>query len=125
MKGCYWYGHHEKVPQNFFGYWAFEAGLVTYLWNIDDASYRDLPFYPKDLVEYARSHDAVTPPVVLDASKAAAGGVRAGEYCPRSGYWFTPAAANSRRRFVQGELMPDTKSSWGATIWQWDENQRS
>jgi hypothetical protein len=124
MKDTYWYGHHEKVPQNFFGYWAFEAGLVTYLWEIDDASYRDLPFYPKDLVEYARSHDAVTPPVASDASKAAAPeGVRAGEHCPRSGYWFTPAAANSRRHFVQGDLMPDTKSSWGATIWQWDENQ--
>jgi hypothetical protein len=59
MKGCYWFNRHDKVPQNFFGYWAFEAGLVTYLWDIDDSGYRDLPFYPKDLVDYARAHPDV------------------------------------------------------------------
>jgi hypothetical protein len=124
MKGCYWYGRHEKVPQNFFGYWAFEAGLVTYLWEIDDTSYRDLPFYPKDLVDYARTHEAVAPAAGSDASPdARPPSVRAGEPCPRTGYWLTPAAQNSRRRFQQGEVMPDTKSSYGATIWQWDENQ--
>ncbi|TSD53311.1 DUF1911 domain-containing protein [Variovorax sp. KBS0712] len=62
MKGTYWHGLHDKVPQSFFGYWAFEAGLVTYLWDIDDSSYRDLPFYPKDLVDYARTHGAVASP---------------------------------------------------------------
>ena len=60
MKACYWHGTHTKVPQNFFGYWAFEAGLVTYLWDIDDTSYRDMPFYPKDLVAYARRQQAKT-----------------------------------------------------------------
>jgi hypothetical protein len=125
MKGCYWYSRHEKVPQSFFGYWAFEAGLVTYLWDIDDASYRDLPFYPKDLVEYARTHDAVTPPINGTASAdARSNGMRAGQPCPRAGYWFTPAAQNSRRHFNQGEVMPDMKSPYGDTVWQWDENQR-
>jgi hypothetical protein len=56
MKGTYWHGKHERSPETFFGYWAFEAGLVTYLWDIDDSSYRDLPFYPKDLVDWARQH---------------------------------------------------------------------
>jgi hypothetical protein len=49
----------------------------------------------------------------------------AGESCPRSGYWFTPAAANSRRRFNQGDVMPDMNSAYGATIWQYDDNQQS
>jgi len=43
--------------------------------------------------------------------------------CPRDGYWFTPAKLGSRRRFGQGESMPDFKSDYGLTIWQWDENQ--
>lgn len=46
-----------------------------------------------------------------------------GEPCPRAGWWFTPAAANSRRHFRQGETMPDLNSAWGATIWQWDRVQ--
>lgn len=47
----------------------------------------------------------------------------AGETCPREGFWFTPAQANSRRRFKQGEVMPAVSGSYGATIWQWDDRQ--
>ncbi|MDR2626020.1 MAG: DUF1911 domain-containing protein [Zoogloeaceae bacterium] len=56
MRGCAWYGLHTKRPDRFRGYWCFEAGLVTCLWQIDDSSYRDLPFYPKDLVDWARGN---------------------------------------------------------------------
>jgi hypothetical protein len=47
----------------------------------------------------------------------------ANQPCPRAGYWFTPAKLGSRRFFKQGELMPEFKSDYGLTIWQWDENQ--
>jgi hypothetical protein len=47
----------------------------------------------------------------------------AGERCPREGFWSTPAKADSRRRFEAGEIMPAFSSDYGATIWQWDENQ--
>lgn len=47
----------------------------------------------------------------------------AGEACPRSGYWFTPARQNSRAHFEAGQTMPDVGGTWGATIWQWDEQQ--
>lgn len=131
MKGCYWYNRHDKVPQNFFGYWAFEAGLVTYLWDIDDKAYRDLPFYPKDLVDHARAHPGVDAAalVAADAQSAAAPEpatrAPAGQPCPRTGYWMTPARAGSRRLFKAGETMPDLDSAWGATIWQWDGVQDS
>lgn len=46
--------------------------------------------------------------------------VHGGQPCPREGWWFTPARANSRRHFKAGEVMPDFKSDYGATIWQWD-----
>jgi hypothetical protein len=32
------------------GYWCYEAALVVMLWNIDDSSFRNNPYYPKDLV---------------------------------------------------------------------------
>ena len=47
----------------------------------------------------------------------------AGQPCPREGYWFTPASNDGRRHFKQGEVMPDMKSDYGQTIWQWDQQQ--
>ena len=49
--------------------------------------------------------------------------VEAGQPCPREGWWFTPAKAGSRRFFVVGQVMPAFSTDYGATIWQWDENQ--
>jgi Domain of unknown function (DUF1911)/Domain of unknown function (DUF1910) len=51
-----WYNTHK--PGNgvaFFGYWSFEAAAITFLLNIDDTDYRDMKYYPKDLVDYARN----------------------------------------------------------------------
>jgi hypothetical protein len=47
----------------------------------------------------------------------------AGQPCPREGFWFTPARANSRRNFGSSELMPEVGGDYGVTIWQWDEQQ--
>lgn len=47
----------------------------------------------------------------------------AGEVCPRSGCWFTPARQSSRTHFEAGQTMPDVGGTWGTTIWQWDEQQ--
>lgn len=123
QKECDWWGSHiprkgtTVLDTGFFGYWAFEAALVTYLWDIDDSSYRDLPHYPKDLVDYARQH-AATSQVQHLATR-----VLGGERCPSAGWWFTPARAGSRQRFEEGQLMPEVGGDYGATIWQWDVMQ--
>lgn len=49
--------------------------------------------------------------------------IPAGQSCSRTGYWFTPARQNSRAHFEAGQTMPDVGGTWGATIWQWDEQQ--
>ncbi len=50
--------------------------------------------------------------------------INANETCPQTGYWHTPAKLNSRALFTQGDVMPDfPDSSYGATIWYWDQNQ--
>ncbi len=59
MKGraTFW-GKHEKIELNFspyHGYWAMCAGAFSYLYGIDDSSYRDEIVYPKDMVDFARS----------------------------------------------------------------------
>lgn len=55
MKDCYWYNRHKGKFPTFFGYWAFEAGMVTLLYGLDDSSYRHMLYYPKDLVDHARA----------------------------------------------------------------------
>jgi hypothetical protein len=47
----------------------------------------------------------------------------AGETCSKGGFYFTPAQSNSRRKFDAGQIMPELNSQYGATIWQWDEQQ--
>jgi hypothetical protein len=49
--------------------------------------------------------------------------VEGGVACPQSGYYFTPAKADSRRYFAKGEMMPQVGGDYGATIWQWDVSQ--
>jgi hypothetical protein len=60
-----WYGaskrepYHDRHKSSFFpGYWSLEAAAITIILRIDDISYRDKPYYPKDLVNYARSQYA-------------------------------------------------------------------
>ena len=57
-----WYGASKREPYHdrhkssqFPGYWSLEAAVVTVILRIDDSHYRDKPYYPKDLVDYARS----------------------------------------------------------------------
>lgn len=52
----YWHDNH-KGPDGggFFGYWALEAAGVVTLFGIDHGPIRDMPFYPEDLVEFARA----------------------------------------------------------------------
>lgn len=47
----------------------------------------------------------------------------AGIACPIPGFYFTPAKPDSRRLFDTGDVFPDEQSSYGATIWQFDERQ--
>jgi hypothetical protein len=59
MKGqAIFWGQHEKIKPEFtsyYGYWAMCAAAFSYLYDINDSSYRNETVYPKDLVDYARS----------------------------------------------------------------------
>lgn len=56
--------YHDQHPQtdlrsgiSYFGYWSWEAAAVTWLLGIDDSSYREHQFYPKDLVYFAKAQN--------------------------------------------------------------------
>jgi hypothetical protein len=117
-----YFAQHERYC--FTGYWSWESAAVTWLLNIDDSSYRDKDFYPRDLVDYARTH---VPGLHASSSGIPADSLRlrceAGQPCPHAGFWFSPAKIGSRRYFKAGDVMPEIGGDYGATIWQWDPNQ--
>jgi hypothetical protein len=53
MKPTYFYNAH-KAKGGFFGYWAFETAGTVAAFSMDDSKFRDLPYYPKDLVAFSR-----------------------------------------------------------------------
>ncbi|SFZ77387.1 protein of unknown function [Chitinimonas taiwanensis DSM 18899] len=121
-----WYnGHLEQTDEysNYEGYWAFEAAAVCVLYGIDDTSFRDHLVYPKDLADWARANHVLDRVNAVNPSDIRLR-CEAGQPCPQAGYWFTPAKADSRRAFKQGDIMPAVDSAYGATIWQWDADQQ-
>ena len=125
MKGhAHFWGKHEKIKPEFtpyYGYWAMCAAAFTYLYNIDDSSYREETVYPKDLVDYARS---IPRNDEIKQSMAKPLRVAGGEACPKSGQWFSPAKASSQGHFSAGTIMPDfPEAQYGLTIWQWLDGQ--
>ncbi|KPW52386.1 PoNe immunity protein domain-containing protein, partial [Pseudomonas syringae group genomosp. 3] len=112
FKQAPWYDTHLQGNEGIYvGYWAFEAGAVAFLYGIDDSKIKHM-VYPKDLVEYARNYNG--------EAGSQINRIVAGEPCSKTGYWFTPAQANSRRHFQQGEIMPSiSDSKWGDTLWYW------
>lgn len=127
LAGTGWHDSHkpdEKGQQGgYHGYWSFEAGAAVLLLGIeDDSSLHKYLYYPKDMVAWAREHAALSH---FDERAQARLRAMAGEPCPREGFWFTPAKADSHQRFEQGQVMPSVGGDYGSTIWQWDERQGS
>ncbi|MFL9566464.1 PoNe immunity protein domain-containing protein [Acinetobacter baumannii] len=123
-----WYGASKREPYHdrhkssqFPGYWSLEAAAITVILRIDDSSYRDKPYYPKDLVDYARSQYMVLDEHGNIEGEANRLRCEAGQSCPQSGEWYSPANNMQKRYFNQGEIMPEIKdNSWGETIWYLD-----
>ncbi|MDN3581245.1 PoNe immunity protein domain-containing protein [Mucilaginibacter flavus] len=57
MSKAPWYNSHKNTENQcaFIGYWSFESAAVVCLLNIDDTSFRDKLFYPKDFADFNRN----------------------------------------------------------------------
>jgi Domain of unknown function (DUF1911) len=128
LAGTGWHDSHKPDENGnqggYYGYWSFEAGAAVLLLGIeDDSSLHKYLYYPKDMVAWARAHAALSGGSTGDKADAARLRAAAGEPCPRTGWWLTPAGGGTRQHFEQGQIMPAIGGDYGATIWQWDERQ--
>ena len=56
IKNVGWHNAHLGPDGGgFVGYWCWEAAGVALAFGIDDASFREMPYYPTDLADYARA----------------------------------------------------------------------
>ncbi|MCT7298910.1 PoNi-like cognate immunity protein [Ralstonia sp. CHL-2022] len=125
MRGVNWHDSHLDLSEErglYFGYWAIEAAALAYLLELDDTLLREHIVYPKDLVDFARSFQGGDG-VGGEGANRLSLRCEAGQPCPKTGYWMTPAQPGSRRHFQQGAVMPEVHSDYGSTIWQWDNGQ--
>ena len=99
-----------------YGYWSWEAAAVTWLLRIDDSSYREMQFYPRDWADYARL--CPSPPIESM--------LHSGQACPQSGWWWSDAHHDSLCHFEAGDIFPDVASgvARGITVWRWALDQR-
>ncbi|WP_298511126.1 PoNe immunity protein domain-containing protein [uncultured Kordia sp.] len=50
LKGTPMYNQHNNPHNTYVGYWCFQAAAITKLMELDDSSYRDNTYYPKDIL---------------------------------------------------------------------------
>jgi hypothetical protein len=54
MRHTYWFDRHLRPDTGFFGYWSFELAACVRIADIDDHSFADNIYYPRDLVAWSR-----------------------------------------------------------------------
>lgn len=128
LAGTGWHDSHKPDEAGnqggYFGYWSFEAGAAVLLLDIDDdTSLHKYLYYPKDLVVWARANAERFPEGGEARIAQHRPNVPAGQPCPETGWWFTPAQSSSRRWFKQSEIMPALGGAYGQTFWQWSPDQ--
>lgn len=55
-KNASWYNNHNGRHDAYYGYWSFESAAIVAILDLDDSSFRDNEYYPKDLVDYYRAN---------------------------------------------------------------------
>lgn len=64
------------------------------------------------LIERISDQGGTVESIVIENLKALAG-----QKCPKTGYWWSPANQSNSRYFTEGDIFPKLESDWGETIW--------
>lgn len=113
-----YYDSHSK-GNRFLGYWSWEAAAMTTALGIDDRLYRELAFYPRDMLDHSsgarRAAGAVAPFALETRAKA-------GDACPVAGTWESIGIPTQRTAYPKDAELKDLGSPYGLTVWRLLEN---
>jgi Domain of unknown function (DUF1911)/Domain of unknown function (DUF1910) len=130
-EGASWHNAHLRVGDvedspdwaNYYGYWAWEAGALAYLYELDDRDYKDNILYPKDLVAWARRQGQPPKTYTPAAGETQAPIMaRPGSACDKAGTWITAALLQERSiQMKVGEKFPSQAKdpSGNEVFWYW------
>ena len=105
------YNSHLDPEQNgFCGYWSFEAAAIAYLDDVDDAEFYQYPYYPKDLVEWAREQRRIRYAEQDSASQHPLL-LSVGKNVPFSGKYGVDNFSGFERHFQAGDVLPNGQVS--------------
>lgn len=128
MRNSGWHDTHLRITDTdgaYFGYWAFEAGAMAYLLELDDSEITHMA-YPKDLVAWAKANEHLADQAYASAAKQILRAEPA-SVVPQSGYWSSPAIeGGALKYFAQGSRFPDTHhNEYGDVVWYYDPDKQS
>lgn len=115
-----YYDSHSRGT-SFTGYWCWDAAALTFLLDIDDSSYTDAMFYPRDLVDFARQARRDYLPPAFAAPVATEWRAKAGDRCPKSGIWESLTIPAQVKKYAEGDIIEDVRSPYGITVWKLPE----
>jgi Domain of unknown function (DUF1911)/Domain of unknown function (DUF1910) len=127
-EGAPWHNAHLRVGENedsphwanYYGYWAWEAGALAYLYELDDTDYKDNLLYPKDLVAWARKQGKPPKAYTESSSTQATPSAEPASICTLAGTWY---AIHDRMREITlkvGDTFPAQKDGpTGGITWYW------
>lgn len=130
-----WQWMTEDEKAKFFTLWGYMTRVAQNIQYTVDSAWDDNPSdsdwilnerYTGPIDWPANWMDELPADIIADAQgspREQHPNVGAGEPCPEAGWWFTPAKADSRRYFRQGEVMPALSGDYGETYWQWAPDQ--
>lgn len=49
---CAWHSTHKSKQDTYYGYWAYEAGVIAKILRLDDKELKEQQYYPYDLVHF-------------------------------------------------------------------------
>lgn len=113
-----YYDSHKR-GEEFKGYWSWEAGAIAVALDIDDASFHDAQFYPRDLVDFARTARTEYAPPGTPSIQPGEMRAKAGDPCPKAGTWESIDVPPKSQFYESAQPMEHLSSAYGLTVWRY------
>lgn len=113
------YFDSHKKRNHYSGYWCWEAAAITIALEIDDSTYREAEFYPRDLADFARASLRDYAPPGTSPSTPGELRAKARDPCPKAGTWQSIDLPSKNKYYEYAQEFDDLSSAYGKTVWRY------